>query len=240
MGETTVKNILINLLPVLDYVHSMGIIHRDIKPDNIILRRQDGLPVLIDFGAVKETMGTVVTTQGNPTSSIVIGTPGFMPSEQAAGKPIRSSDLYSLGLTAIYALTGKQPQDLQIDQDTGEILWHSYAVNLSSKFVAVLDKTIRWHPRERYSTASAMLNALQSGATQIPPTIPSPQPSVPSTQPLQQQIISSTITSPPPIKKKAQQQHNQQTEEIDWNFLALCTTSLLGLGLGIFLIFVKQ
>ena len=233
MSETTVKNILISLLPVLDYVHSMGIIHRDIKPDNIILRRRDGLPVLIDFGAVKETMGTVVTTQGNPTSSIVIGTPGYMPSEQAAGKPIRSSDLYSLGLTAIYGLTGKLPQEFPIDQDTGDILWHSTAVNFSREFVAVLDKTISWHPRERYSTASAMLNALQSGATPIPPTIPSPQPSVPSTQTVQRQIISSTITSPTPIKKKAQQQHNQQTKEIDWRWLAIA----LAIATVIYMIF---
>ncbi len=225
MGETTVKNILISLLPVLDYVHSMGIIHRDIKPDNIILRRQDGLPVLIDFGAVKETMGTVVTSQGTPTSSIVIGTPGYMPSEQAAGKPIRSSDLYSLGLTAIYALTGKLPQEFPIDQDTGDILWHSTAVNLSPELVTVLDKTTSWHPRERYSTANAMLNALQSGAAPIPPTIPSPPPP----QPIQQQIISSTITSPPPIKNQVQQQKNQPTK-IPWDCLGVAAVFYAVIG----------
>jgi len=66
------------------------------------LRRSDRKPVLIDFGAIREAMGTVVNSQGNPTSSIVIGTPGYMPSEQAAGRPVYSSDLYSLGITAIY------------------------------------------------------------------------------------------------------------------------------------------
>ncbi len=87
LSESSVKEILKSILPVLDYVHSKRMIHRDIKPDNIILRDSDHQPVLIDFGAVKETMGTVLNSQGNTTSSIVIGSPGFMPSEQAAGRP---------------------------------------------------------------------------------------------------------------------------------------------------------
>ena len=57
LNEPTVQQLLINLLPVLDYIHHKRIVHRDIKPDNIILRRRDNQPVLIDFGAVKETMG---------------------------------------------------------------------------------------------------------------------------------------------------------------------------------------
>lgn len=65
------------------------------------MRYRDGKPVLIDFGAVRESMGTVVNSQGNPTSSIVIGTPDYMPSEQAAGRPVFSIDLYSLGMTII-------------------------------------------------------------------------------------------------------------------------------------------
>lgn len=110
LSENSVKEILINILPVLEYIHSKRIVHRDIKPDNIIIRSSDRQPVLIDFGAVKETMQTVIAVSENSTKSIVIGTPGFMPSEQSAGRPVYSSDLYSLGLTAIYLLTGKIPQ----------------------------------------------------------------------------------------------------------------------------------
>ena len=111
-NEVTVKEILINILQILEYVHSKGIVHRDIKPDNIILRFSDSKPVLIDFGAVKVTMNTEMSPSGNSSQSIVIGTPGFMPMEQIAGRPLFSSDLFSLGLTAIYLLTGKIPQDL--------------------------------------------------------------------------------------------------------------------------------
>ncbi|MEH2193908.1 MAG: YARHG domain-containing protein [Nostoc sp.] len=171
-SESAVQELFLNLLPVLDYVHSKHIIHRDIKPDNIIVREQDGKPVLIDFGAVRESMGTVVNSQGNPTSSIVIGTPGYMPSEQAAGRPVFSSDLYSLGMTVIYLLTGKQAQQLETDSQTGEIVWRQYAGHVSPIMAEVMDKAIAYHPRDRYPTARAMLDALQSIANPIPPTQP--------------------------------------------------------------------
>ncbi|MBD2179733.1 protein kinase [Planktothrix sp. FACHB-1355] len=167
LSESTVRDILINILPVIDYVHTQGIIHRDIKPDNIILRQRDNKPILIDFGAVKETMTTVLNSQGNPTHSMVIGTPGFMPSEQAAGRPIFSSDLYSLGLTAIYLLTGKLPQELQVDSQTGELIWRQNAPNINRNLATVLDKAIRSHPRDRFSTARQMLDALQTSPTPV-------------------------------------------------------------------------
>lgn len=163
LTEDTVKQILLHILPILSYVHDKRIVHRDIKPDNIILRKRDSKPVLIDFGAVRETMGTVVSSQGGSASSIVIGTPGFMPSEQAAGRPMYSSDLYSLGLTMIYLLTGKFPQELDLDPQTGEVIWRRYAPSVGMDLAAVLDKAIQYHPRDRYSTADAMLNALQQG-----------------------------------------------------------------------------
>jgi serine/threonine protein kinase, bacterial len=165
--ETFVQGLLVKLLQILDYVHSRKIIHRDIKPDNIILRKKDALPVLIDFGAVRETMGTAVNSQGNPTSSIIIGTPGYMANEQAAGRAVYSSDLYSLGITAVYLLTGKQPQELEVDSRTGDIIWHHLCLNLSPNFKAVIDKAISSHPRERFSTAAQMLAEIQRGVNTV-------------------------------------------------------------------------
>ncbi|AFZ27194.1 serine/threonine protein kinase [Cylindrospermum stagnale PCC 7417] len=162
--ETAVRDILLSLLSVLDYVHSKGIIHRDIKPDNIILRSLDHKPVLIDFGAVKETIRSVVNSSGHPTQSLVIGTPGYMPSEQAIGRPVYGTDIYSLGLTAIYLLTGKHPQELEANPQTGEILWQNHAPRVSPQLAMVLNQAIKPHTSDRYSTASKMLYALQSAS----------------------------------------------------------------------------
>ncbi|MEL6439277.1 MAG: serine/threonine-protein kinase [Cyanobacteria bacterium J06621_8] len=156
-----VRKILGQLLPVLDYVHSRRIIHRDIKPDNIILRGEDKLPFLIDFGAVKEAIATEVNVSSDSIYSASIGTPGYMSSEQAAGRPIYSSDLYGLGLTAIFLLTGKSPHELDTDPRNGEIIWREHAFNLDPELASVLDRAIRFHPRDRFASAAEMLRALQ-------------------------------------------------------------------------------
>lgn len=171
-NESSAREILSNILPVLEFVHRKRIIHRDIKPDNIILRNSDGKPVLIDFGAVRETMATAVNSQGSLTRSIVIGTPGYMPSEQAAGRAVYSSDLYSLALTIVYLLSGKSPQILETDSQTGEIIWVSEVRNISPSLKTIINKAIAYHPRERYSTALEMLEALQKSANPIAATLP--------------------------------------------------------------------
>lgn len=166
LSESEVQDILIKILPVIDYIHQQRIVHRDIKPDNIILRQVDGMPSLIDFGAVKETMSTVVNSQGQTNRSIVVGTPGYMPMEQLAGHPVYSSDLYSLGLTAIYLLTRKLPQELETDPQTGMLLWQHLVPHLTPKFAATLNQAIHPQPHERFLSAAAMMQQL------VPPTTP--------------------------------------------------------------------
>ncbi|BAY21351.1 serine/threonine protein kinase [Calothrix sp. NIES-2100] len=189
LSESAVKGILIDILPVLEFIHSKRIVHRDIKPDNIILRFFDGKPVLIDFGAVKVSMGTIITASGNSNQSIVIGTPGFMPMEQSVGRPVFSSDIYSLGLTAIYLLTGKLPAEIPTDPGTGDILWRHLAFNISPDFAAILDKAIQQSARDRYPTAKDMLAALQ---TPIAPTVPISAPTVPISAPT---VITTPVTA---------------------------------------------
>ncbi|MGL5063941.1 MAG: protein kinase domain-containing protein [Microcoleus sp.] len=169
MSEHEVKKILTSLLSVLDYIHEKQIIHRDIKPQNIIFRKSDSQPVLIDFGVVKETFDREVNTFGSDVTASM-GTPQFMAPEQAAGRPEYASDLYSLGLTAIYLLTGIWPHELETDAQTREIVWRDRAGKVSVRFGAVLDKAIRFHPRSRFKTAKEMLASLQEPGTHVIPS----------------------------------------------------------------------
>ena len=167
MAEADTRHILTSLLLLLEKVHANGIIHRDIKPNNVVLRTRDGLPVLIDFGAVKDLYAAVVTPDAMTSSSIVIGSPGFMSLEQTAGRPVFASDLYSLGLTAIYLLTGKQPKDLT-DKTTGEIHWRTDAAHISRELTAILARATRSAPGERFQSAGEMLAALtEDEATRV-------------------------------------------------------------------------
>jgi serine/threonine protein kinase, bacterial len=188
MSESAVRKLLLSLLPVLDYIHGRKIVHRDIKPDNIILRWRDGKPVLIDFGAVKETMGTAANSQELNSRSIVVGTPGFMPTEQIAGRPVYSSDLYSLGMTAIYLLTGKFPQDLETDPDMGQYLWQQWVPGLSPPFTDILNKAIQLQQQERFASAQEMLATLQD--TIVTHTVG--REALPSSQP-----VATAVSMPP-------------------------------------------
>jgi serine/threonine-protein kinase len=224
LSEREVKDILVSLLPVLDYVHSRRIVHRDIKPDNIILRKRDGLPVLIDFGAVKEAMNTVVNAPAQVAPSMVIGTPGFMPAEQARGRPTFASDLYSLGLTAVFLLTGKMPQELQTDDRTGDILWRQQARNIHSELATVIDRAIRFTPGDRFASAPEMLNALQSaGSVSEMDTVAVapgglPQPPNRSTPP---------VTNPPPTVRGSASPVIQQNDRKPLIIAAVVAGSLI-------------
>ena len=231
LSESVVKEILASLLLVLDFVHSKGIIYRDIKPDNIIVRQSNGQPVLIDFGAVKETMTTVVNAKGTPSYSIVLGTPGFMSPEQATGRPIYGSDLYSLGMTAIYLLTGLLPQELETDPQTEEMLWRQHAPNVSPHLAAVLDKAIQYHPRDRYTTAIKMLDALQSDST--PPKPPSTQATVALSS--TNELLSSQIPASPqpaPVIKHTSTQGNRPKTLI----LGMLAVSFVGTAIAVGLV----
>ena len=158
LGERIVGELLIALLDVLAYVHEQNVIHRDIKPDNVILRRRDNKPVLIDFGIVKEVLRA--SGDGSLTHSLVAGTPGYISPEQAAGRPVFASDLYSLGITAIFLLTGQNPRRIT-DSATGKINWRPHAPGVSAAFAAILDKATEIDLRARYQSARQMSKDLQ-------------------------------------------------------------------------------
>jgi serine/threonine protein kinase len=238
--EIIVKEILINILQILEYVHSKGIVHRDIKPDNIILRFSDSKPVLIDFGAVKVTMNTEMSPSGNSSQSIVIGTPGFMPMEQTVGRPVFSSDLYSLGLTAIYLLTGKIPQDLPTDPNLGNILWRHFAPYLSPNFANVLDKAIAYHPRDRYLNAREMLTALKTLSNPVIPTVLIPQSKPTVIAELSPSSPQNTISVSPSNYEINSHQSNQNIAKGGILIPSLIASSVIGISIIIGFYLNKQ
>lgn len=160
-SEAAVKQFLSEILPVLEYIHQNKVIHRDIKPANIIRRAQDLKLVLIDFGAVKYQNQQQNSNASEQTAftSYAIGTPGFAPPEQMAMRPVPASDIYALGVTCIYLLTGKSPKDMDYDPNTGELLWKQQ-VHISQHFCEVLEKMLEVSVKRRYQTAQAIFNAL--------------------------------------------------------------------------------
>ncbi|MDJ0556143.1 MAG: serine/threonine-protein kinase [Microcoleaceae cyanobacterium MO_207.B10] len=162
-AEAQVTKFLTEILPVVDYIHTQGVIHRDIKPANIIRRSQDGHLVLIDFGAVKDQVKqTTMATGGTGETAftnISIGTSGFAPPEQMALRPVYASDIYALGVTCIFLLTGKSPSSLGYDQINGEILWRSQ-VEVSDRFGELLEKMLEVSVRHRFQSAGELLKAL--------------------------------------------------------------------------------
>lgn len=169
-SEAQVFYLLHEILSILDFVHAQGVIHRDIKPDNIIRRTTDNKLVLVDFGAVKQLRvpggyPARVNMGGQSTATVAIGTPGYMPTEQGQGKPRPNSDIYALGMIAIQALTGVSPMDLQEDPNTGEFIWQ-HLVPISPQLAEVLRKMVRYHFKDRYQNAGEALRALNAIAPQ--------------------------------------------------------------------------
>lgn len=158
--ESSAKNFLRNMLPVLQYIHSQKVIHRDIKPGNILREKETKKLFLIDFGAVKEEVNTKLMN-ANPQSAftkISVGTMGFAPPEQLAMRPVYSSDIYALGATCIFLLTGKAPKDL-CDAETGELAWESHT-SVTNTFAKVLNKMLEIDVKKRFNSAEEVIQAL--------------------------------------------------------------------------------
>ncbi len=159
-SEAEVSQLLWQLLPVLAHLHSRGIIHRDISPDNIIWRSSDRLPVLIDFGVVKE-LATRFQSPDPKYQLTSVGKLGYAPSEQIqTGRAYPSSDLYALAVTSVVLLTGREPQELF---DDTQLSWNWQRwVTLSPELGRVLNRMLSYKPGDRYQSVAEVAQALQS------------------------------------------------------------------------------
>jgi serine/threonine protein kinase len=169
LNESEIIKWAIDLMPVIDYIHSRGIIHRDISPDNVMLPNRQSLPVLIDFGVGKLTMSLDrdsgdsdldATDRSFVGKMSFVGKIGYASREQITmGICSPSSDLYSLGVTAIVLLTGREPMQL-MSRDSLDWEWRKYA-KVSDAFAVILDKLIADRPRNRYQHSAEVLSDLQ-------------------------------------------------------------------------------
>jgi serine/threonine protein kinase, bacterial len=167
--EDKIRDFLIEILPVITYIHSQQVIHRDIKPANILRREQDGKLVLIDFGAVKNYVAQLEPQEGVEQASntqFAVGTSGYAPPEQLAMRPIFASDIYALGVTCVYLMTGKSPKDIEYNPSTGEMMWQKH-VQLGKHMTQVLGKMLEVSVRYRYQSVEEVQRALANTAAVV-------------------------------------------------------------------------
>jgi serine/threonine protein kinase len=173
-SEAKIYQLLEDILPVLQFIHDRQVIHRDIKPDNIVRKKEKGkrkksnsqLPstnspqsnlVLVDFGAAK----AFTTDTANRTGTL-IGSAEYVAPEQARGKALPQSDLYSLGVTCIHLLTGISPFDLYDDVSDRWIWRDNLQTSISSHLANILDRLLERAISNRYHSANEVMNDLQS------------------------------------------------------------------------------
>ncbi len=199
--ENEIRNFLNGILPVLQYIHDQKLIHRDLKPPNIMVRKpkppfNQGMTeeyVLIDFGASKDFAQTVATVGTR------IGTFGYSPEEQMKlGEAYPASDLYSIGVTCFYLLTGENVNDLYVDNGCNWVNnWQQYLrVNITPELRTILNKLLQKDRVNRYQSAEEVLKALNAPPVTVKISSstgnnPVPQPPKPPQK---------TVVSKPPVK----------------------------------------
>lgn len=167
IDEKWLTPVLANLLNALDYLHEKDLLHRDIKPDNIIINEK-GEPILIDFGTARAVAGTHTQTK--------MGTPGYAPLEQWAVKGNRGpwTDLYALGATCYHLITGQVPPDCHERTDDDNYSPLAHRTELQDRFPAQIlnsiDKALNLKIRDRWQCAHDWLQALEKQPEIIPAT----------------------------------------------------------------------
>ena len=154
LSSSEVISILSEVLEILVFIHSRGIIHRNLKPANIIRRESDGKLVLTDFGTPQEAVSNIV------------GSSEYMPIEQIHSNPQFNSDIYTLGIIAIEALTGLPASQItaqksQKNTDAQKITWYPRGHQVNPKLAKIIDKMVHLNYQNRYQSAKEVLNDLK-------------------------------------------------------------------------------
>ncbi|MEC4813505.1 MAG: serine/threonine-protein kinase [Scytonema sp. PMC 1069.18] len=201
-SEADIRQLLNELLPVLQFCHARQVIHRDIKPENIIQRRTpqsiSGNIVLVDFGAAKEATYTALNRTGTS-----IGSPEYVAPEQMRGRASFASDIYSLGATCVHLLTNISPFDLyDIYHDVW--IWQQFLkTTVSNELSFIINKMLETAVMRRYQTVDEVLKDLNQ------------------TQQLAIQPVTTTSpkTTPPAFVSKANDAIDRELQEMKSTFI---------------------
>jgi WD40 repeat protein len=158
LSEVEAISMVIDVLKTLQVAHEEQLIHGDINPSNLIACSREHSSdnpkiILVNFAGLRKICNPLLPMQSVP----LLGTPSYMPTEQAQGDEQPSCDLYALGLTTIQALTGKHPSQMEVNAAIGAIAWHDN-INISSKLADILDRMVKLNPEERYQSATEVLS----------------------------------------------------------------------------------
>jgi eukaryotic-like serine/threonine-protein kinase len=147
--------ILDSTLSALQFIHQNRLIHRNIKPSNLIVRELDQQVIVTDFGILHDikTRPNLAIEHSNSDRQ------NYCPPEQAAGRPTVSSDLYALGMTMIEALTGTKPMTFTREQ-TGKLFWEQNLA-LDRRLIRIIDKMVQLDLGQRYPSAERVLSDLR-------------------------------------------------------------------------------
>jgi tetratricopeptide (TPR) repeat protein len=153
--QEEVIDFLQQILLILQPLHQQNIIHRDIKPTNIIQKYQEHKFVLIDFGAVKKIDDRDSSSQQQKPGT-AIGSYDYAPPEQMQGNPQLNSDIYALGMTAIQLLSGIHPKNIGRDSNNNNIIWEDWN-KPKQELVDLLDRMINFNFQKRYRSVEDVL-----------------------------------------------------------------------------------
>ena len=243
----TTLDTAIQITSALDAAHRAGIVHRDIKPDNVMIR-PDGLVKILDFGIAKlsetrpvgvDEEAATALKQDSTSSGTIVGTANYMSPEQARGKEIDArSDIFSFGLVFYELLTGKRAFAGENALDVIGAILHKEPIppnqirhDLPSEVERIVNKTLRKDADDRYQTARDLLTDLKDVRRELDFQDKLDRTVAPESHDIRTQVTSAASTSAPATSSAEFIVRGIQTHKLSVALVSLVLLALLGSGL---------